>query len=66
MSKDDTVPSLKGEEISASEPPSESYTEKGPGAPFPEGGWAGWATAIGACVQMPVSFAMTLDVPNDF
>ena len=59
--------SLKGQEKSASEHPSESHAEKGPGSQdFPEGGWVGWGTAIGACVQMPISFVMTLDVPNDF
>jgi hypothetical protein len=58
---------LKGEEKSASEPPSESHTEKGPGSQdFPEGGRAGWGTAIGACVQMSISLVTTFDVPNDF
>lgn len=48
---------LKGEKKRVSEPLSESQAlaEKEPGTEsqdFPEGGWAGWATAIGACVPM--------------
>lgn len=39
--------SEKGEEKGASEATAESHANL---QDFPEGGWAGWATAIGACV----------------
>ena len=68
--KDDTQvrmweSSLKTKEKSASERPSraESHAENEPaGVPsrdFPEGGRAAWATAIGACVQVPIFLVMT-------
>lgn len=54
--------SLKTKEKSASECPSESHAEDEQGVPlqdFPEGGWAAWATAIGACVQVSIFLVMT-------
>ena len=43
--------SLKGDEKSAIEP----------GMEFPEGGWAAWATVIGACVHT-ANFSATIDL----
>ncbi|KAI9570869.1 MFS general substrate transporter [Boletus coccyginus] len=63
--------SLKTKEKSASERPFESHAENEQGVPsqdFPEGGWAAWATAIGAFLVQFCTYGYTISfgVYQDF